>query len=306
MPPLPPRIQRLAEHQFGAVSRQQLLTAGLGAGQVDGLVRRGDLVSLRWGVYRVAGGAVPAEQEPMAAVLRTRGSRVTGPFVAALFGAEGFSRDDPFVLCTPTGRRPRSTAFPVRVDPVPGGHAAMWGGLPITTPTVAAIDLAHPSRGVSDRALRTAVDTLRWGGHTSTERLSACARELVRDPGARRIRRLLGDGSLVAESGGERRLGAVVDQISPAPRRQVEVLSYRLDYLWPSVRLDLEYDGEVHARPDRRARDRRRDAALTEAGYEVLRVRATDLRAPESLRARILDVLRTRARQHDLDPATFR
>ena len=167
------------------------------------------------------------------------------------------------------------------------------------------MDLAHPRRGVPDRVLRVAVDTLRWAGKTSTDRLAACARELGADPGAARVRRLLADGSLIAESGGERNLGTVVDRITPRPRRQVQVLSFRLDYLWPSVRLDLEYDGEVHDRPDRRDRDRRRDAALAEAGYEVLRVRAADLRAPESLRTRIVDVLRRRARAHDLDPATF-
>lgn len=305
MPDLPAAARRLAREQFGAITRQQL-AEHLAVRQIDGLVNRGRLERLRWGVYRVAGGAAPPEQAAMAAVLRTKGSRVSGPFVAGLFGAEGFSRDDPFVLLTPDGRRPRSAAFAVRADPAPGRHDATWdSGLPIVTPTLCCLDLAHPRQELDDTVLRTAVDSLRWSGHTSTARLDAATDELAGHLGADRIRGMLADGSLVAESQKERDLATVLDGISPPPRRQVRILAYRLDFMWPSVRLDVEYDGKVHERPDRRESDRLRDDALTAAGYEVLRLTAADLDDREALRANVLDTLRRLAAAHDLDPLTF-
>jgi very-short-patch-repair endonuclease len=58
-------------------------------------------------------------------------------------------------------------------------------------------------------------------------------------------------------------------------RRQVPVGKYILDFLVPDVRLAIEIDGPCHDR--RRHADERRDAALRQAGYRVLRVEAEDV-----------------------------
>ncbi len=101
----------------------------------------------------------------MAAALRTGSGRIAGPFLLGLHGAEGFSRDDPFVVLLQPGRWPRGVDFRVSRDPCPGRHHALWdGGLPTATPTLGLVDLAHPRRGITDRRLRIAADSLRWTG----------------------------------------------------------------------------------------------------------------------------------------------
>ena len=56
-------------------------------------------------------------------------------------------------------------------------------------------------------------------------------------------------------------------------RREVVLLGrYIVDMLAPSLRLVVEVDGRCHER--RRGADKRRDRALAQAGYHVLRVEA--------------------------------
>ncbi len=56
-------------------------------------------------------------------------------------------------------------------------------------------------------------------------------------------------------------------------RREVPLLGcFIVDFCAPSVRLVVEVDGGCHA--ERRAADARRDAALSGAGYRVLRIDA--------------------------------
>ena len=60
----------------------------------------------------------------------------------------------------------------------------------------------------------------------------------------------------------------------PEPRLQAHVLDYRLDFLWPELRLALEIDAYgTHGSRARFESDRWRDARLlAEAGIIVLRV----------------------------------
>ncbi|QJU60443.1 endonuclease domain-containing protein [Sphingomonas sp. AP4-R1] len=52
-------------------------------------------------------------------------------------------------------------------------------------------------------------------------------------------------------------------------RRQATIGSYIADFVCPAARLIVEVDGDTHVDP---AADARRDAALGEAGYRVVRV----------------------------------
>lgn len=292
---LPDDAHDLAVRQYGAVARYQLRT-WMRSSRIDGLVRRGHLVAIERGVYRVHAGAIPPEQAPMAAVLRTRNVRIAGPFLLGLYGAEGFSRADPFVVLVPPGRWPREVSFTVSRDPCPGQHDAVWERrLPAVTPTMACIDAAHPRYRIDDKRLRVAVDSLRWARRTTTKRLDLASAALPRHPGAGRIRRMLDDLTLISESEPERQFGALMDRLRPQPERQQPVAGYRVDFLWRSLRLVVEYDGEVHDRPDRRLADDKRDRDLEAAGYRVIRVRAADLQGPDRLLQRLRDTLHDRA-----------
>src|SRR5262245_57834628 len=54
-------------------------------------------------------------------------------------------------------------------------------------------------------------------------------------------------------------------------RRQVPIEGYVGDFVCFDARLVVEVDGPLHADPDQKARDKRRDETLRELGFEVLR-----------------------------------
>jgi len=59
----------------------------------------------------------------------------------------------------------------------------------------------------------------------------------------------------------------------------------RADLYYPDRRLVIEYDGENHK--DRMVADMRRQNALVNAGYHLLRFTAADFRAPRSVVAQV-------------------
>jgi very-short-patch-repair endonuclease len=74
---------------------------------------------------------------------------------------------------------------------------------------------------------------------------------------------------------------------------------FTLDRAWPEAKLAVELDGaRYHTSPEDRRRDLERDALLAAAGWVVLRFTYADvLRDPEGVRARVLEVYRTRLSQ---------
>jgi very-short-patch-repair endonuclease len=71
------------------------------------------------------------------------------------------------------------------------------------------------------------------------------------------------------------------------------------DRAWPEVKLAVELDGaRYHTSPEDRQRDLARDAALAAMGWIVLRFTYAEvLRNPEAVRAKVLQVYRTRLAQ---------
>ena len=60
-------------------------------------------------------------------------------------------------------------------------------------------------------------------------------------------------------------------------RRQHPIGPYIADFYCSATKLVIEIDGEAHDRGDRPERDTVRDAAMQNAGYEVLRISAVDV-----------------------------
>jgi very-short-patch-repair endonuclease len=75
--------------------------------------------------------------------------------------------------------------------------------------------------------------------------------------------------------------------------------SIHLDRAWPEVKVGLELDGaRYHTSPEDRRRDLARDTALAALGWVVLRFTYAEvLRDPDGVRAKILQVYRTRLAQ---------
>jgi len=82
-------------------------------------------------------------------------------------------------------------------------------------------------------------------------------------------------------------------------RRQFPQAGYILDFACLEARLAIEVDSEAHERGDRPARDARRDAVLSEAGFGTLRITATDvLRDLEAVVSHIVATCRAQGPLH--------
>ena len=88
----------------------------------------------------------------------------------------------------------------------------------------------------------------------------------------------------------ERRLKALCRAARlPLPQMNARVAGYEVDAYWPAHKLVVEIDGWRYHRTRRRFEDdRRKDAALTVAGYRVIRITARRLRyEPYSVTAQL-------------------
>ena len=60
-------------------------------------------------------------------------------------------------------------------------------------------------------------------------------------------------------------------------RKQHPIGGYALDFYCAAAKLGIEVDGEIHASPEQRAHDERRDAWLLARGIRVVRFAASDV-----------------------------
>jgi very-short-patch-repair endonuclease len=155
-------------------------------------------------------------------------------------------------------------------------HRVAWLDAP-TSPATTACRSPAPAR--------TLLDLAATDGPAAVDRRlqEARVRRLVDDDALRatlaRNERRPGRPALAAASAGpftrselERAFLALVAAHGlPAPRANARRRGYEVDALWPEHGVAVELDGRGHATRAGHARDRRRDAALTAAGFTVLR-----------------------------------
>jgi very-short-patch-repair endonuclease len=132
---------------------------------------------------------------------------------------------------------------------------------------------------------------LRAGLVESTD-LAAYVQNHSGDKGIQRLRRAARLADPRSESPMETRLRiAIIKARLPQPRVQAELhdangqFVSRADLYYPDRRLVIEYDGDNHR--DRLVSDLRRQNALVNASYHLLRFTAADLRAPNSVAAQV-------------------
>jgi very-short-patch-repair endonuclease len=182
----------------------------------------------------------------MAAVLAVGGG-LSHQSAAAIWG---FGRRDESVHIT-VARRGRRSRQGIRVHQAASLNVVLHHGLPLTDPARTLNDL---ERIVSSTDIERARERAAMLGLVMPDHAS------------------LSEGFTRSEA--ERRLKALCKAAHlPAPRTNARVNGYEVDAYWPAQRLIVEIDGYTYHR-SRAAfeRDRRRDAALTAAGYRVIRV----------------------------------
>jgi very-short-patch-repair endonuclease len=259
----------LAARQYGVVTTAQLVDAGVGRRAIARRVDRGWLVPRFRGVYQV--GPVAARYGPeMAAVLACgSGAALSHGSAAAIWGFG--KRDDEVHVRVTRDVRSRPG---LRVHRTASLNAVVHNGLPLTTPAQTLTDLR---RTLTSHELERAEEQAHILGLVIPDEDDRFP-EFTRSEGERRLKALCRAAGL------------------PLPRMNARVAGWEVDAFWPAHRLVVEVDGYRFHRTQRRFEsDRRKDAALTLAGYRVIRITWRQLRyEPLSVSAQLGALLSVR------------
>lgn len=288
------RIAAIAAAQYGVMARAQLLAAGLSSGAVRHRVRAGRLTVLHRGVYRVGPLEAPGAREMAAVLAAGPGAVVSHRSAAGLWGLlpeapggragagsvlelrrpappAGSLPVDVTVVGANRGRRPGIRVH--RVEELLPGDRATRGGIPVTAPARTLADLAAV---VGASELERAVAHAEREGLTDREALRDLLSRRRARPGSPALRAVLAlpGGPAFTRSGAEAGFLALVRRAGlPAPRANAPLGPFEVDFLWSDVRLVVEVDGfRYHGTRAGFEADRRRDAWLAAAGYQVLRL----------------------------------
>jgi putative AbiEi antitoxin of type IV toxin-antitoxin system len=253
----------IAEWQSGAISRQQLLEAGLSAQTIKRRVERGRWQQLDRGVYAVFTGPVPRETELWAALLRAGpGAALSHLSAAELHGLIDY-RGESIYVTVPSTRRVTMHGVVVRTSARIAEATHPGREPPQTTIEETVFDLIELAR-TSDNACG-------WITRAVGRRLTTAERltETLKLRKKMRWRTTLEDILAAAGDGIhsvlEYRYLRDVERPHglPRSRHQVRVVingkaAYR-DIYYEEYRLAVELDGRLAHPDEERGRDRRRD-----------------------------------------------
>jgi very-short-patch-repair endonuclease len=270
-------IDALAQAQHGLITRQQL-GRYLSPSEVDSRLKRGVLLRVRPGVYRLPGVPQTWTQEVLAVCLSYAGSTVASHRSAArLWALEGVPSQR-LEVTVRTGRSARMPGVISHRAEVMSSDATHRCQVPVTTIERTLIDL---SGVVSAASLERAVDDALRQGHTTVVKLAKRLQPVHPGRGRRlaTLRRVVaerGPGYRAGDSDWEDRLYRwIVNAGLPRPERQcwvvVDGTRRRLDLAYPDVKVAIEFDGwETHQLRRHFDDDRVRTIALQLAGWLVL------------------------------------
>jgi hypothetical protein len=292
--------------------------AGISETRLARLVRDGELIRVRRGVYATAAILARAENDPrlahaveVAAVTAGTRKGIPSHHSAARMHGLDMLRTPPaetvtltVVPGTRTGQRGRSSVIQ-HVAELPADHVAKLYGQPVTSPARTVADIARTCTFmeavvVADSALRER--------HTSKTELRRVLARCERWPGISRAREVVDFATGVAESALESCARVSFrDQGLPTPELQVNIIGRgggivaRVDFFWRSFSTIAEADGLLkYDGRDKAIAELKRDRLLREAGFEVVHFTWKELFAePGRVAARIRAAF-TRARR--LDP----
>jgi very-short-patch-repair endonuclease len=292
-------VAELARLQWGVASLAQLRAAGLSYEAVRSRVRAGRLHRLHHGVYAVGHTVLRREGRWLAAVLACgEGAVLSHRSAAAHWGLlpSDATRIDVTAPRTRGGdakvRLHRSRSLIAR-------DTDTHQGIPITSLARTLLDLAatvRPDR--LERALAQA-QRLQLYDHSAVTDLLARANG---HRGKRALAEATAHDPKLTASDWEIRLlklvraAALPEPLVNLPLDAPDYGQCRPDFHWPAHRLIVETDGwATHRTRAAFERDRAKDAALTAAGYRVVRF---TWRTPDAVIRKRLQALLTPARTH--------
>jgi very-short-patch-repair endonuclease len=261
----------VAAGQHGLITRAQLKDLGFGRGAIDHRVAVGSLHVIRRGVYAVGHRELRPQAYVLAAVLSMAPGAVASHVAAAAILAIRPSAAS-FIDVTVPHRRRGGPGLRVHHAPLPPEQIAERDGIPVTTVERTIVDLAAV---LKPPAVRRALE------EAEAQRLVdwRVLRDLAAEPrrGVRALRAILDEHSIGMRITRSELEAAFLDLLRrhrlPLPRTNVVVEGFEVDCVWTEQRLIVELDSHRHHRTAAAfERDRRRDRALTLAGWRVVRV----------------------------------
>jgi very-short-patch-repair endonuclease len=291
-------IDALAARQHGVFTRRQARAAGLSRATIARRVAQGAWTELNEHVFRLASSPSTQHAELMATVLSAGPDAVvTSSPALALDGVRGFDLGRIRVV---TARRPARWALPGVEETfrLPDHHRRVVDGIPTATVARALFDFGA---GCSPLRLRRATDAALAARRVTIEALERVVDDLGERGrhGTAEMRRVLAERQVAYRAPASELEAEFLDLVRlarlPAPDRQVDLggrLEWigRVDFVWRQQRIVVETDGGAfHDSVTDRDADERRDLALEDAGWTVLRFSWLDVtRRPTSVR-RVLE-----------------
>lgn len=292
-----------ARFHHGVITRPELVALELSRDRIIRMVRRGELVLLHPGVYRLAGAPVTDAQTLFAAVIAAGLGAVASHVSAAWLWS--LVDDLSIHVSVPRTRAPRLAGVSVHRSGDLGGERVLYrSGIATTTPMRALVDLgAVADRSVVEDALDRAL-VQRLFVITSVERALAKVAKPGRS-GAGVLRAVLDERALrdgIPDGLLEPRMARLLKKYGlPMPVFQYRVYSSggvflgRVDFAYPDLKIAIEVDGwQAHCTPVNLDSDLARQNGLILNGWTVLRFswRSVVLR-PSQVAAEIAAVLGT-------------
>jgi predicted transcriptional regulator of viral defense system len=262
------QLQRLAERQFGVISRRQLLDCGLSGTMIARWVRADRLHRVHPHVYALGHAALSLDGRLVAAVLYGGDQAVLSHTTAAWVWLLVNTEPNRIHLTAP-GRSPSLPG--VRVHSSRDVEVVEHRGFPVTPVARTLVDIASM---LGPRQVRRAVSEADYRGLLDLREIRNAVR---RGRAGSRLLRTVLDIHLpqlaatfsVLE---ERFLELCECAGLPLPEVNAQVGRMRVDALWREQRLAVELDGgPAHGGAAAMKRDRERELALRARGFQVVR-----------------------------------
>jgi very-short-patch-repair endonuclease len=265
------RAWELARNQHGVIARPQLIALGFTDDAIRHRMSRGRLRAVWRGVYAVGRPELTHHGRWMAAVLTCGSNAVLSHETAAVLWGIRTSVPAFIAVSVPPRTFRRYRGIRIHRRPLPNEDVTRRERIPVTAPARTLIDLGVI---LPPGALEAAINEADKLGLIDPEALRAVAGRRGGCAGTRAIKAVLDRRTFaLTDSELERRFLALVRRARmPEPLTQQRVNGFRVDFVWPELRLIVETDGlRYHRTPTQQSRDRVPDQAHAAAGFTALR-----------------------------------
>jgi very-short-patch-repair endonuclease len=263
-------LARIASTAHGVVTASQLLSAGVTRREIEVRLRKGVLIRVHRGVYRVGHLAPSVEATYLAAVLAAgEGALLCGRAAAHLLGLVKGRAPGPEVIARTQRRIEGVTTHRSRAAG-DGRDATIVRTIPVTTVPRTLVDISSElSLDALARACHEA--GVRYGATPNS--VEAVLAQRPGSPGAKKLRRVIhGDVHVTLSKLEAHFLALLRGENLPLPRTNKPAGTRRVDCRWPEHRLTVELDGyQFHNSRHSWEQDRRREREARARGDDFRR-----------------------------------